>query len=246
MRLALAMVCKDIFMFVDETGNDDKQSNILAVACITTTHPDYLKKQIDILKKNILGDPYLQAVPSIKTSFLKKGFHYCEDHDEVRRKFLELIQQLPFKGYICYQHKENDFDPSAGYDWYDSMFGRLMFERLRANHDANIRICFEQQGSQVGHRLKEIQSIINRLVEEIQLVDEVEFPVSPKIISGSKNEVRLAIADYVAAIFREHVAFGIGQPASWQARNFDKIRPKIRLIQHYRTDEFFTSKHPFP
>lgn len=232
-------------MFIDETGNDDK-SNILAVACITTNEPHFLRNKIDDLKQKILRDPHLKTLPSIKTSFSKKGFHYCEDHDEVKKEFLQLIMQLPFKAYICYQNKNNDFDPSAGYGWYDNLFSRLMFERLRANHDATIRICFEQQGTQVLNRLKDIEAIINHLVQEIQLLDKVEFLVTPKTTSDSKNEFCLAIADYVAAIFKDYIAHGVGKPSSWQARNFNRIRPKVRWIHEYGTRIFFTRKHPFP
>jgi hypothetical protein len=154
--------------------------------------------------------------------------------------------KLPFKAYICYQFKDNDFDSSAGYGWYDNMFGRLMFERLRANHDAAIRICFEQQGSQIVNRQKEIEAIVNRLLGEIKLLDGVEFPVSPKTISAGKDELCLAIADYVAAIFKDYMANGRAKSGSWQAQNFDRIRSKVRWIHEYGTNNFFTRKHPFP
>jgi hypothetical protein len=235
----------DVFMFVDETGTD-QDSTLLAVACIITNNPDYLRNEIEKLTKSLLRDPFLKNVPSVQKSLSKYGFHYCEDHLEVKPKVIELISQLPFQAYICYQEKESNFDPSKGYDWYDRLFGRLMFDRLRANKDAVIRIYFEQHDNRVEHRRKEIEGIVERLVREIRLRDGVEFAVIPQVKSTGKEELCLVVADYVAAIFKDHAENGISKPSTWQARNFERIRSKVRVIHNYTTDDFFTRNHPFP
>jgi histone H3/H4 len=154
--------------------------------------------------------------------------------------------QLPFQAYISYLEKESNFDPSAGYGWYDRLFGRLMFDRLRANKNAAIRICFEQHDNRVEHRRKEIEGIVERLVRKIRSRDGVEFAVIPKVSSAGKEELCLVVADYIAAIFKDHAENGIGKPSSWQARNFERIRSKVRVIHNYTTDEFFTRKCLFP
>jgi hypothetical protein len=235
----------DVFMFVDETGTD-QDSTILAVACVITNNPDYLRDEFEELRKNILRDPILKNVPSVQKSLSKHGFHYCEDHPEVKPKVIELIRQLPFQAYICYQQKESSFDPSQGYDWYDRLLGRLMFERLRANKDAVIQIYFEQHDNRIEHRRKEIEDIVEHRVSEIRLRDRVKFAVPPQVCSAGKEENCLVVADYVAAIFKDHVANGTGKPHSWQARNFERIRSKVRLIHNYTTDEFFDRKNSFP
>lgn len=236
---------RDVFMFVDETGTD-QDSRILAIACIITNEPDYLRCELEKLRESFLRDPVLKSVPGIQKSLSKKGFHYCEDHLEVKLKVIHLIRQLPFEAYICYQEKDINFDPSAGYGWYDKLFGRLMFERLQANKNAAIRICFEQHDNQVERRRKEIEEIIVHLVRDIQARQRAEFPFIPKVNSAGKDELCLVIADYVAAIFKEHEKKGINEPTSSQARNFERIRSKVRVIHNYTTDEFFTRKHPFP
>jgi hypothetical protein len=235
----------DVFIFVDETGTD-QDSTILAVACIITNEPNYLRDELEKLKKNILREPFLKNVPSIQKSLSKKGFHYCEDSLEVKPKVIDLIMQLPFQAYICYQEKESNFESSDGYGWYDKLFGRLMFERLRANKNAAIRICFEQHDNRIEHRRKEIEGIIERLVRKIRSRDGVEFAVIPKVSSAGKEEICLVVADYIAAIFKDHAEHGIGKPSSWQARNFERIRSKVRVIHNYTTDDFFTRKRPFP
>lgn len=240
------MANNDVFMFVDEAGTD-QDSAILLVACIITNDPDYLRRKLEKLREDIIRDPFLKSVPSIQKSLQKKGFHYCEDHFvDVKPKVIDLIRQMPFEAYICYQKKDSGFEPSAGYGWYDRLFGRLMFERLQANKNAVIRICFEQHDNRIDRRRQEIEEIVSRLVSKIQLRDGIEFVVHPKVTSVSKQEICLVVADYVAAIFRDYEASGIGKPDSWQARNFERIRPKVRVIHNYGTDEFFTRKHTLP
>ncbi|BAZ79212.1 DUF3800 domain-containing protein [Sphaerospermopsis kisseleviana CS-549] len=241
------MVSKDIFMFIDETGTDEK-SNILAIACITTHDPDYLRSKLENLRKKLLKDPIRLTLTSVKDSLSKKGFHYCaDDTTEVRPHVINLISQLPFQAYICYQEKESDFDPSKGYGWYDKLFGRLIFERLRASYDVPIHICFEQHDSRFEARRNELEKIINQQVGEIQLRDQVKFVISPKIISAGKDEPCLVIADYVAAIFKDYVVSEVNNfGSSWQGRNFERIRTKIRWIHEYGTKNFFTRKNPLP
>jgi Protein of unknown function (DUF3800) len=237
------MTHSDIFMFIDESGCDP-ESEILVLACIITTNPDGLRRELNHLKENILRDPSFKNLPSLQSSLAKKGFHYCEDHQEVKPKVIDLIMRLSFESYIIYQRKDADFDPSTGYDWYDRLFGRLMFERLRANSEAVIRLFFEQHDNRIKRRRKEISDIVERLASEIRTRDgENKFPEFPEVISTGKEESCLVIADYVAAIFRDYESNR--RPESWPARNFQRIRPKIRVIHNFSTDEFFARNKPF-
>ncbi len=177
----------DVFMFVDETGTDQK-STILAVACIITNAPEYLRDELEKLRKSILRNPVLKTIPKVQESLSKHGFHYCEDHIQVKFEIIKLIRQLPFEAYICYQHKESNFNPSEGYGWYDKLFGRLMFERVRANKKAAIRIYFEQHDNRIEHRRKEIENIVERVVSAIRLRDRAEFAVTPQVSSAGKEE----------------------------------------------------------
>jgi hypothetical protein len=238
------MAHNDIFMFVDESGCDHN-SKILALACIITTNPEKLRREIKNLQNAILCDPILRDVSSVQNSLSTHGFHYCEDHSqEVKPRVIDLIMTLPFEAYIIYQKKDINFDLSQGYGWYDCLFGRLMYERLRANSEAIIQLCFEQHDNRIERRKEEISSTIKRLTTEIRERDgETKFPVVPNVVSAGKEEPCLAIADYIAAIFKDYEE--MRQPGSWQARNFQRVRPKIRVIHDFTTDEFFTRTRPF-
>ncbi|HEY9802111.1 MAG TPA: DUF3800 domain-containing protein [Leptolyngbyaceae cyanobacterium] len=240
------MTSKDIFIFIDETGTDEK-SNLLAIACITTHDPDYIRNQLEKLKEEITSDSIRNKMQSVRKSLSNKGFHYCaDDTTEVKAHVINLISQLPFKAYICYQEKETNFKPSLGYEWYDKLFGRLIFERLQAHRALPIHIYFEQHDSRFESRRNELQKIVDQQVEKIELRHRVKFVSSPKVLSVGKEESCLVIADYVAAIFKDYAQREANEStSSWQERNFERIRGKVRWIHRYGTKEFFTRKNPF-
>jgi|GEM_PF-2053047 len=246
------MATQNIFMFIDETGLDE-ESKILAIACIITSEPGLLRTRLEKLKQELVKKKRFKDIPSIKT-LQRKGFHYCEDHQDVRPKVIDLIAELPFEAYIYYKPKRYDFCPSDGFDWYNRLFGKLMHDRLCKYKKSSVSICFEQHTNSLKIREQELENIIQRLIHEIKLKYMIDFPSFPVVKSADKKESCLAIADYVAAVFKdyEYAITLAGKPeilsnsSSWQARHFSMLRPKIRVIHNYGTGEFFTRYNPFP
>lgn len=236
-------------MYIDETGVD-KDSTILAIACIATREPEHCKRRLESLKSELLKDKRFRDIPSI-VNLKSKGFHYCEDHQDVKPKVIELIAKLPFEAYICYTKKHN-FSPSDGFDWYDQLFGKLMYNRLQKYRRSSIHITFEQHVEPFANREEQLKSIVEQLKSEIRQEPQ-GFSGSTVVKSAGKEESCLALADYVAAVFKNHEKALEEQgsklqsnPGSWQARHFSMLRPKIRAIHNLGTNEFFTRKNPFP
>jgi hypothetical protein len=246
------MISKNFFMFIDETGLDE-ESKILAISCIITSEPGILRSSLDNLRKKLMSEKRFKDIPSVK-KLENKSFHYCEDHQDVRPKVLDLIATLPFEAYIYYRPKGNNFCPSDGFDWYDQLFGKLMYDRLCKHKNSTISIFFEQHGSSFKAREQELESIILRLISEIKLKNVIDFTAFPEVKSAGKEEQCLAVADYVAAIFKDceytvvkmQEAGNHENSTSWQTRHFSMLRPKIRVIHYYKTGEFFTRSNPFP
>jgi len=245
------MSSENIFMYVDETGTDQK-SKILAIACIITRDPNYLKNSLEKLKQDLLKDNRIRDIPSIK-NLEGKGFHYCEDHFEVISVVIDLISKLPFEAYIYYTHKEHDYCPSNNFEWYDQLFGKLMYDRIQNHQKSSINICFEQHGKSFK-REEDLKKIVARLIYKSEFKGVGDFSFFPLVRSAGKEESCLAIADYVAAIFKNHENSlkDLGEaklqsnPSSQESRYFSMLRPKIRVIHNYGTGEFFTRSNPFP
>lgn len=243
------MATQNVFMFIDETGIDE-ESKILAIACIITNEPGHLRKKLEKLKLDLPKEKRYKDIPSIK-NLESKGFHYCEDHKDVRSTVIDLISELPFETYIYYKRKRHDFCASEGFGWYDQFFGKLMHDRLRKYSNSIVTICFEQHTNSLMDREQELRTITERLVHEIQLKDVCKFLPPPVVRSAGKEEPCLAVADYVVAVFkdyedvRDRETNKCDNSGSWQARHFSMLRPKIRVIHNYGTGEFFTRQNPF-
>jgi len=245
------MPSENISIYIDETGVDEN-STILAIACIITREPSLCEKRLDSLKLDLLKDKRFRDIPSIG-NLKTKGFHYCEDHQDVIPEVIRLIAELPFDAYIYYIHKKSNFSPSDGFDWYDQLFGKLMHNRLQKYRKSSIRITFEQHGKSFTDREQQLKSIVERLISEIKLKDVEGFSGSTVVKSAGKEESCLALADYVAAVFKNYEELLKKQGSklqsnstSWQARHFSMLSPKIRVIHNFETDEFFTRNNPFP
>ncbi|MGA9381374.1 MAG: DUF3800 domain-containing protein [Phormidium sp.] len=246
------MVDQNPHFFVDETGTD-QNSKILAIACILTNDPPFLRRKLEELKQRLLKEPRYKDIPSVP-NLRSKGFHYCEDHREVKSEFIELISKLPFEAYICYERKKSDFCANDGIEWYNRLFCKLMHDRLRKHKNFKVSICFEQHNNSVEKRRNELENNIKRLVQEIESKDGCKFISLPTVESAGKEEPCLSIADYIAAIFKDYEEAISAEdqdlpryknPATWQARNFTMISPKVRVIHNYGTGDFYDRRNPF-
>lgn len=244
------MANPNLFMFFDETGLDEK-SEIVAIACVVTQNPDHLRNKIKSLKNEIRNDLRLRTIPSVK-NLDTKGFHYCEDHQDIQVKVIEAISKIDFEAFIYYLRKNNNCKYFGGFKWYDKMFRQLIKDRLLKHKKAIIQIVFEQHKypvTQQEERERELQAIVNKVIQDRRRTNPDFLPIPSLVKSAGKEEDALTIADYIAGVFKDYEAKvhldadSITQ--SWQYRNYSMIKPKIRLICDFESHKFYSRRHPF-
>lgn len=230
--------------FFDESGFNADSLSMLC--CVVLDQPTPVRESILSLKEDILHSGRLSE---IRGNFETNGFHYCENHHEIRAKFFRLLPTLDFEAYICFVPSTPEEDHRN--ELYDRMYGRLLYDRMQKYRDRPIEICFEQHDSRVTRRLTELREITLRIDEQIKSQHGINDIAPPIVISAGKEEPCLAIADYVSAIFRKYYealnsanAWKKGEP--FEKRDFDDLRPKVRLIHNFETEEFFSRHKPFP
>lgn len=228
-----------MYFLVDESGFDEK-SKALIVALLILDELDSIRMGIERLKEEILHDPNLKTIPALKTKLEKEGFHYCEDHVEVRNLFIELIPRLGFQAYICFAEKRSG-DERNYREWYKNLFGRLLFDRIRDNWHENIHIIYEKN----TEKEQNIIDLIKRVIVDINKSHKKKVSSAPKIICSGKTEPSLSLVDYVCGIFKGHYE-NLDKSGNLERRNFDRIRGKVRVIHNFLTDEFYTRKNLFP
>jgi hypothetical protein len=228
------------YYFFDESGDGFFTEGVAILCCVVIQNYEETCLKIEELKEDILHAPRFEYILG---DFSTTGFHYSDNHFEIRNEFIALLRTLTFQAYIC-------FDPDVTcrdfYVTYDRLFGRLVIDRLRDHRTDEIQICFEQHG-RVAPRLEEIKFMISSKVEEIKRVDGREVIYHPTVRCAGKEEPCLAIADYICAIFSTHKAQNIiPGNESLATRNFEDVRMKIRCIHDIKNNDFYSRRNPFP
>jgi hypothetical protein len=158
--------------FVDEAGdgtlfNKRKQvvigregcSNYFALGVLEVIHPKSLHSDLEALRADLLADPYLARIQSLRPERNKTAvaFHAKDDCAEVRREVYRLLMrhELRFfaivreKGVIATKVREhNKQHPSYRYhpsQLYDRCVSRLFKERL--HKEENYVIQFSRRGN---------------------------------------------------------------------------------------------------
>jgi len=232
-----------VYFFIDESGFN--QSSLSMLSCVITDNPESLRHEINELRDDVLHNQrYFENLGD----FSENGFHHTENFFEIQNDFIGLLSRLTFQAYICFI--DDSETPAHRNELYDRIFGRLIYDRLRDYRDQPITICFEQHDSRKGRRLEELQEIVLGIDAKIKSLHQVTGVDAPRVLSAGKDELCLAISDYVCAVFTDYykkMHSGDEKKGKlFEKRNFDELRGKIRLIHDYGNDIFYSRRNPFP
>ena len=240
----------DVSFFIDESG--PHKDNLFALACVITQNPNRLEQKIKEKKNDILHDPRYRGILG---NFVKEGFHYCDNHLELKNEFLNLLRALEFQAYICFSSKISCGNESDKKIAYNILFKRLLFDRLKKHREDNIEIFFEQHDSKTVKREEELHDLINLMWSKIPIVSFCTNIKDVPVKSAGKDKVCLSIPDYILGVFCDYFSIRSSDEKKipqdtkktdpWQLRNFEDLRPKIRLIHDFDKDIFYDRKNPF-
>ena len=243
------------YFFVDESGDttfynrhgewivgkENGSSKILLMGFIRTTEPEYLRKKLIDLKKEIINDSYLKDIPSMRKTLI--SFHAKDDCPEVRYKVFNLLKDLPFSCNIVVCRKtKNVFDKYNGdtQEIYDSLITHLFKNILQLSSNNYIYIATR------GNRKRQIpleEAIHNSIIyTEASLKHEVKSKqkILPQVPSG---ELCLQIVDYCNWAIQRAFVFN-------EMRYYNFLKEKYGLIvdlNDYKENwkNFYTKKNPF-
>lgn len=196
------------YFFVDESGDttfynrkkewivgkENGSSKILLMSFIRTTEPEFLRKKINELKREILNDNYLKEIPSIKKTQI--AFHAKDDCQEVRYKVFTLLKELPFTcNTVVARKNEHVFKKFEGNTQrlYDSLITNLFKDILHLS--SNNYIYIATRGSR--KRQMPLENAIQDSLEYTENKFNTCIDSTQKISSQTPSgEVCLQIVDY--------------------------------------------------
>lgn len=228
-----------VHIFIGDAGFESG-SPIALVGCIILEDVYPIKQRLEKIREDLLHDPIIRQISGVETTLRKNGFNYLKDDPEIRTKFAENMRGLLFEAYICSANKK--FLGSTATEEtenFDRLLGRLMYERLRANRSRPIRIWLAQKHK---HYAERVQAVISSQILTISQNDRVRLSAEPVVDSSPSGDLCSSVADYVCHLVLKRVK----NPSSLEARDFEKIRSKVRVVHKFDTDEFFTRNNPLP
>lgn len=197
------------YFFVDESGDPtfynrfgkfivgkEGCSKILLIGFIMAENPSFMRKQLLKLKNEVVNDPYLIGVPSLKKT--KKYFHAKDDTPEVREKVFKLIASFNFKAeFIVARKKEKIFkkrhrgNPNV---FYDDIIVKLFTNKLHLAEKSYI--YYEGRGNRKRQEPFEdaIRTAINAFECKWGMKNDSEVEIFPM---SSTGEPCLQIVDYM-------------------------------------------------
>lgn len=222
------------YFFIDESGDPtfynrngenivgrEGCSVILQIGFVTTINPESIRKALTNLRKEIAGDEYLEAIPSIKKSLV--SFHAKDDCAEVRERVYKLIKTLEFKSqFVVARKREEVFIKRHKKNeniFYNEIVSRLLEKKLHLNNNI---IYFAKRGDKNRQKPLEqaVQSAIINFESKYNKKVETSSDVFVQVPSG---ENCLEVIDYMNWAVQR--AFTTGD-----MRFYDFIKDKVSFI----------------
>lgn len=239
---------KKMYIFIDESGTSD-DSQFLYMSAVVTDSPHDLRIKCESLIKEIHLDPELsQNIESIQ-KYGMKHLHYSADHDEIRRKVIDMLPTLNFSGYLIFARKNELTGNLSKVDQLKLLLENLVRPRLLEKHYKYIEIIYESFDEASSVVEKEFSNEVSIMCKRLSK----QFGKEIKNVSVSfndKTELCLGIPDYLCGVvsdyFKIHLTSGSKDKVkySWQIRNYNRVAGKIRMIQDLTRKKFYSRKAP--
>ncbi|KKP35450.1 MAG: hypothetical protein UR23_C0028G0003 [Candidatus Roizmanbacteria bacterium GW2011_GWA2_32_13] len=199
-------------IFIDYSITPNDEMAICGIACLNESS---IKKEIYKVYKEVLGLPDTFDLRSMK-KFEKIGFHYSEDHPNVKEKYFELLSRLPIDSEIIVGKKLN----------FMNYLNNLILKFSQKYKGLQLSFIIEQ--SDYDKKIKE-EITKNKWYKKILTIRE------------KSNSSPLSIADYFAGVYKDWVNV-LGQKSLKNKgkeelrlikkaiikKYYDKIKMKIR------------------
>ena len=237
---------RKMYYFFDEAGSQEilgrkginlvtngSTSKIFIVGFIATEDPKSLNKAMKLIHEEIVDDPYLSSVPSMKSTRLM--FHANKDCAEVREKVFRVLHEADFtfqcivarKKLSIFRDKYN-LKPS---ELYRDLVSKLLKDRLHLNKEID---CYFSSMQNVIWK-ESMEAAISKAKERFRRQWGLEHENSIRVIIQKSSELyALQAVDYMLwAVFQayEHEDF----------RYIDFVKDKVKLI----VDVFDFRENPY-
>lgn len=222
-----------IYFYFDESGDpnilghhgvnllkEGKVSKTFSVGFISTKNPHDIQSKLENLRRELLEDETLKAVPSI--SNLRNGFHANKDCAEVRREVFKLLKTFDFETYIIVAKKDEElFRQKFNMNkkrLYKYLVTELIKEQIKIQD--HVEMYFASMTGIVSPGT--MQEAIDSALKAIYKENEVQAEINIYVQQPSHTPL-LQVVDYMLwTIFRFY--------EKGETRYMDFMKDKIKVV----------------
>lgn len=221
------------YFFVDETEFTWKGKEYLALGLSASQHQEQIDIATQTAFNNYLANPWSDGnLQEIR----KKGVHFTDATEDLRRIYIETLQPLPFNGYIVFGELGEDYQET-----YLRLLRFIIKRRLMASESKAAIFLFEKT-SKVSENA--IKSVMNAALEDLRKTNNRR----PKYVFTKfvgKEHYGVSVPDFLLAVFRRYInSDPLNKSQQRQINMFEMLRDKIRLIVNADTGEEFSRRNP--
>ncbi len=207
-----------ITMYFDEAQFSRDGVEYLALCTSVSSEQEVIDREISCIIENKIADPFFDGN---KCTLSKKGMHFCDCNEDLKRTFIEMMALLPFRAYIAFAKLDN----SSYENTYLQLLRSMLKRRLVSAHSRSVLIRFEENSKVSKVKLKdEIQNCWDAIKKSD---DRYPSTISFGVVSKASRGV--GIPDFVLGAFQRYYAPKDG-PMLRHDLMFEQIRDKVRVI----------------
>jgi hypothetical protein len=211
------------YIAIDEAEYAPPSGKVLALGLSVSQHPDRLLSMANDVLQDTLSDLWAAGD---QAAIEKRGLHFNDATPDLRLRYVEALQIMPFEGYVV-------MGPLNTFSDYEATYLRLLQavikRRLMAAESQFVQFVIEKN-SKVSE-LK-VRSLIQNAVNELKL-EKNRGPRFAHVEFVAKPNLGVSVPDFLLGILGDYLKSKSAAPGRPEPRDrllFERLRDKYRLI----------------
>lgn len=212
-----------LVLVFDEAEFNWTTRKCLALGVSSSQQQETINEATNDVREVVVSDLWADGKPE---AIKKKGVHFADATEDLKGRYVELMQRLPFQGYVA-------LGTLASSDVYEETYLRLLRciirRRLMAADGREALLLFEQNDKV---RRAEIRAVVQEAMDTLCSQDN-RRPTSIVVDFKAKPDPSLSPPDFLLGVLARYLASGpdtVQSPTPRSKLMFERLRDKYRTI----------------
>lgn len=224
-------------IFIDEAEIKRDGVKMLALCFCATQHATSLFDRGREVLEKFLADPWSDGDLS---ALVKKGLHYTDATEDLRRSYVEALSAMRFEGYVVIDRIRADETYEAA---YLRLLTFLLPRRLMAAESQHAHLHFE-----VNDKVSQtaVKACVKQTFQALSVRNN-RRPLTYRVAFAGKPHLGICIPDFLLGVLGSYLKSPAPKRDDSECRKrlmFERLRDKYRLIFDLSAGEEYSRRHP--